>query len=104
MKVKVKPFGGPEREYELEDLEAMYAREHPEVERLIGELFNAMGRTVKSEIEWEKIRSYLDDRMWTLWIDVLDCDDGTWNALKKGRRMAARAQAKLAKAALTAAN
>jgi hypothetical protein len=100
MKVKAKPrFGGSEKEYELRELEAIYARENPLVERLIQELCNAIGRTVETEIEWLKICQHLDTRMTDLRCDVLDIDDGTWDALMKGRRMEARAKAKLAKAA-----
>lgn len=100
MKVKAKPrFGGPEKEYELRELEAIYASDNPEVERLIQELCNAIGRTVETEIEWLKISHHLERRLMDLWIDVLDIDDGTWDALMRGRRMEVRARAKLAKAA-----
>jgi hypothetical protein len=101
MKVKARPLFGPEKEYELRELEAMYASDNPEVERLIQELCNAIGRTVETGIEWQKIRRHLDKRMEELYyVDVLlDIDDGTWDALMRGRKMEARARAKLAKAA-----
>jgi hypothetical protein len=101
MLVKIKHWD-EEKEYELRELEAIYAREiPPEVKRLIEELFNAIGRTVETEIEWVKIRRHLDRRMSDLWCDVLDVSDGTWDALIKGQRMEARAKAKLAAKAAT---
>lgn len=97
--VKVRPWVGPIKEMDIEELDVLYTKPIDDgVQWAIEEFLQAIKSTVKTGIEFYKIKRELDERLSWRW-NVEDEDDehpasdGTWEAWKRHSRKAVRARA-----------